>query len=147
MHTKQKIEFLKQARNPKNFKNLVQEIALETIQHIEDHGDISLFTMLVDILSKPQQKALVSWGVNHAKLSYDLFAETIKFDREKNTRLEAGAAKPWFDYLPKHHQTKPREFEKSVHSLLRAFEKSDAELTEEQQALILALYDAFNFEG
>lgn len=93
------------ATKGKTLDALIQATALSCINHIELHGDVTLFNRLFLAMPKGARKsALTAWALAFAKLVANTGdnkkEQPFSYDKTKATNLPEAAANPWFDFAP-----------------------------------------------
>lgn len=104
--------------------NDVQAALLGCIQHIEQHGDITLLNRLY--LAVPQgtrKSAITAWVLAHGKVEANADAATkkaapFKFSRDRTTNMVDGMAKPWYSFKPDNAPDEEFDVVKALAALL-----------------------------
>lgn len=110
------------AASGKKLEALAHETACDILQHVEDHGDITLAEKLVEALpSLARKNALKAWFLQFGKLNYNAEKKRFTYAKGKVTDIEGGKAQPFWDFRPE-PEFKPYNLEKQLHALLKKAE-------------------------
>lgn len=103
-------EFTSIAAAGKKLDGRIQVAGLSVLSHIDQHGDVTVATALVNelfgALSKGHRKgAMVEWLVKYGKVKLNIDETTKKvqpflFDKAGKTNLQGACDEPWFDCKP-----------------------------------------------
>lgn len=124
----------------------VQVLGLSILAHIDEHHNITLFTTLMDSLSKGQRKtAMLDWAMKFGQISQNLDKEgkldkdqPYKWDKSKKTDLMAAEEMPWFECKPE-KLDEVLDVGKMLQAILRKASKPDAKLAEGSAELLTKL--------
>lgn len=141
-------EFTSIAAAGKKLDGRIQVAGLSVLSHIEQHGDVTVATALVNelfgALSKGHRKAaLTDWLVKYGKVKLNTDDATRKaqpflYDKSATTDLQGGVDEPWFDCkLDK--DPVDLDFAKLLAALLAKASKPDAKLVPGQEELLAAV--------
>ena len=79
----------------KKLDNLVHITACSCLHHIEQHGDVTLATRLIESMPKSgRTKTLVKWMEAHGKVKWE--KTKFVYAKEKKTNLEAAIPLPFY---------------------------------------------------
>lgn len=85
---------------------LIQETGLGCLNHVQEHGDVTLVNRLYSSLGRGHRKAaLAEWLMQFGKVSANADSKTKKelpflYDKAKTTNLVGAAETPWFEFKP-----------------------------------------------
>lgn len=107
----------------------IQICGLSVLAHVEQHGDITLFTKLYMAMpAGSRRNAIVDWAVQFGKIDVNLNADKKErpflFARGKRTDLEAAMAKPWYECKPEKALDEEFDFVAKLQSLLAQASKA-----------------------
>jgi hypothetical protein len=85
----------------KKLDNMIQVAACSVINHIEQHGDITLLNTLVEAMPKGSRvNALRDFLGTFAKVTYDEATKSFAYDKAKKTDLEGAQNIMWTEFAP-----------------------------------------------
>ena len=97
------------------------------LQHIDEHGDVTLLNRLVQAMPKGSRvNALKEWSEVHGKVKYNNETAEFDFDKTSVTLLEEGMEKPWIEFKPE-QKYKALDFNAALEALFKkAYERVDS---------------------
>jgi len=102
--------------------NMIHVTAVGCLNHIEEHGDISLLNNLLDALPRSGRlQGFVIWCVDHGKVDY--VSQTNKFTYNKAKKTKTEGILPFWLYTKEVKPISPMDLDKRILSLLQAVEK------------------------
>jgi hypothetical protein len=102
----------------KAYENMVHLAACSILDHVRQHGDVTLADRLIEALSGAVRKnALMEWFEAHGQLRYDLETKKFKFDKSSETKLAEAISCPFWEFKAESPYI-PLDFNKSVTVLL-----------------------------
>lgn len=110
----------------------IQLAGLSCLNHLEQHGDITMVNRLYLALPQGARKAAMSaWLLNFGKLAANGDATTKKekpfiFDKTKATDLDGAEETPWFTFKPDAAPDQIFDVVKALHALLAKAAKANA---------------------
>lgn len=141
-------EFKSIAAAGKKLDGRIQVAGLSVLHHINEHGDVTVATQLVNelfgSLSKGHRKqAMVDWLVKFGKvkLNEDVASKKEKpflYDKATKTDMEGAAAMPWYDCKPDDIK-QVLDVAKLLAMLVGKTKKEGAQIAEGQEELISKL--------
>ena len=119
-----------QSRGQKLDKD-IQITAASCLNHIELHGDVTLFNRLFLAMPKGSRKtALTQWGIAFGKLSANAGDNKKEapflYDKSKDTNLAEALANPWYDFAPEKAPDEVFDVIKALHGLLTKAGKANS---------------------
>lgn len=114
------------------WQQAVQEVQISVLNHIEQHGDISLFVNLFNALPKgARRNALAEHAVKYGKLDINLSedpkarkAKPFLYNRDKATDLKGATDEPWFEMSPEKPVDQAFDFKAQLLALLKKADKA-----------------------
>lgn len=81
----------------------IQDVGLECLAHIGEHGDIMPLNRLVNVLRRGQHQAFVSWALAYTKVSVNRDKGTmdkmpLSYAKDKKHDQEGATANPWWNF-------------------------------------------------
>lgn len=138
-------EFTLIAAAGKKLDTRIQVAGLSVLHHINEHGDVTVATSLVNelfgSLSKGHRKqAMVEWLVKYGKVKLNEDAATKKdkpflYDKATKTDMAGAQAEPWYDCKPD-NEVKDLDFLKLLSALITKATKDGAKVVPGQEELI-----------
>jgi hypothetical protein len=130
----------------KKLDDAIQVAAMSCINHIELHGDITVFEGLWAAMPKgSRKKALADWAVKYGKVVMNLDEKgkivadkPFMFNKLANTNLLGGEAEPWFECAPEKVEDTELDFTKLLGMLLAKADKASQKGIEIKGADVLA---------
>lgn len=111
----------------------IQLAGLSVINHIDQHGDITVAQGLMDSLPKgARSAAMVEWLLAHAKLEQNVIDGKVvkeapwKYAKGKETKLQAAIESPWYTFKPEKLDEPSFDFQAMLNSLLSKATKAAA---------------------
>lgn len=86
----------------KGLDQAVQSVGLDVLQHVDQHGEVSLANKLLKALPKgARAKALADWFQRFGKIAVNTDKATAKefplvFDKARTTDVEQATTTPWY---------------------------------------------------
>lgn len=118
----------------------IQRTGLAIIEHVEQHGDVTLANRLYCAMPKgSRSNALLAWFLEFGKFSVTEDRKVAKeapltFDRSKQTDVAGAQAKPWHEFKkaanPADEFNLAAELEKFQHKIQAAVEKGKVPATD-----------------
>lgn len=107
----------------------IQMCGLSILAHIEQHGDITLFTKLYHAMSAGSRRnALVDWACQFGKLAVNLDADKKErpflYVKTKATDMTGAMEKPWYECKPEKALDEEFDFVSKLTSLLAQAKKA-----------------------
>lgn len=107
----------------------IQMCGLSILAHIEQHGDITLFTKLYMAMSAGSRRnALVEWACQFGKIDVNLGADKKErpflYAKAKPTDIAGAMEKPWYDCKPEKALDEEFDFVSKLTSLLAQAKKA-----------------------
>ena len=110
----------------------VQEVQLCVLNHIDQHGDISLFVNLFNALPKgARRNALAEHASKYGKVDINLHedpkvrkAKPFLYNRDKVTNLRGANDEPWFEMSPEKPVDQAFDFKAQLLALLKKADKA-----------------------
>lgn len=107
----------------------IQSVALEVLEHIEEHKEASLACKLYQAMPKGARKnALVAWflefgaiKVNTGKTKDDI---PLVFAKDTATDITGATANPWFNFKKEKAPSEEFDFDKALASLIKKAKKA-----------------------
>jgi len=93
-------------RRGKKLDDDIQLTALSCLNHIEQHGDVTLICRLFNVMPKGSRRnALAQWALAFGKVQLNDDKDTkkelpFKYNKASNTDLEGAAESPWYTFKP-----------------------------------------------
>lgn len=135
----------------------IQLAAMSVAAHIEKHGNVTLADHLYDNMPKGSRRlALAEWFKMFAKVDIvsteekksDKFKNrTFKYNKGKQTKLEAGQAKPWYECKKEPDAAEAFDFEAQLARLLGRAKKAQEDGKEIKGGDLLARIQAAQSEA
>lgn len=129
----------------KKLDERIQVAGLSVMSHIDQHGDVTVATSLVNelfgSLSKGHRKqAMVDWLVKFAKVKLNTDESTKKvqpflYDKEAKTQLQEACDMPWYECKPD-NEIKDLDFLKLLSALVAKATKDGAKVLPGQEELV-----------
>lgn len=110
----------------------VQSIGLDILQHVDQHGEVSLANKLLKALPKgARAKALADWFQMYGKIIVNTDKATAKqfplvFHKEGTTNLEGAAAKQWYKCKPDRPLSEEFDFAGQMQALIKRAQAAQA---------------------
>lgn len=126
----------------------IQQAGLGCLNHIEQHGDITLFNRLYLALPAGARKsALTAWAIEFGRVlpnTGDNKKEApFVYSRDKATDMAGAASNPWYNFAPDKAPDEVFDIGKALTALLakagKAKSVSDVKLLEQLQGVQLAI--------
>ena len=135
------------ATRGKNLDRDIQLAGLSILNHVQEHGEVSLAVKLLNALPKGSRRtALVQWFLMFGKISVNTDKATSKdfpllFRKDGKTDLVGATETPWFDCKPEANIADVFNFQKSFDTLLNRLKHAAAsgQKIEGDQAMIDAV--------
>lgn len=130
----------------KELDQLIQVAGMSVLNHIELHGDITLFEALWAAMPKgSRKKALGDWAVKYGKLVMHLDEKgkiindkPFLFNKLGSTDLLGAEGEPWYDCAPEKLEDTELDFTKLLGMLLAKADKAAQKGLEIKGADVLA---------
>jgi hypothetical protein len=130
----------------KELDQLVQVAGMSVLNHIELHGDITLFEALWAGMAKgSRKKALGDWAVKYGKLVMHLDEKgkimadkPFLYNKLGNTNLLGAEAEPWYNCAPEKLEDTELDFTKLLGMLIAKADKAAQKGIEIKGAELLA---------
>lgn len=131
----------------KKLDDSIQLTGLSLLQHIEDHGDVTLLNRLTIQFPKGSRRnAFAEWALAHGKVEIntgkDAKAVPFLYSKVKVTALEQAASKMWTEFKPEQDLDQVFDFQKMLMALLAKAGKAKNLEGQELLAKVKALTDA-----
>jgi hypothetical protein len=85
----------------KRLDDMIHVAAASVVNHLEEHGDITLAQSLVDAMPVGSRvNALIAYFEKVGKVNYDIATKKLEFAKFKVTNMDLAIAKSWTDYKP-----------------------------------------------
>lgn len=125
------------------FDKDVHIAGVSCLNHIEEHGDVTLLNNLVAALPKGSRvTAFMEWAEAYGKVSYSDELKEFKYDKLKVTLLEESKDKSWVEFKPE-PEYKTMDFTAAMAALLKkANERVNAGKGDKIDAEVLAKANA-----
>lgn len=128
----------------------IQTAGLSILNHVQQHGEVSLCNKLFNALPKgARRNALVEWFLKYGKVQVNTDKATAKefplvFRKDGKTDIDGAVKQPWYDCKPEKAVIDEFDFSKNLASLIshikRATEQGVAiKGNEELVAAVLAM--------
>lgn len=107
----------------KKLDDAIQLTGLSLLNHIEDHGDVTLLNRLIIQFPKGSRRnAFAEWALAHGKVELNTGkdAKEVPFlhSKVKVTQLELAASKMWTEFKPEQDLDQVFDFQKMLLALL-----------------------------
>ena len=81
----------------------IQDLGLECLAHLEEHGDTMPLNRLINVLRRGQHKAFMMWALAFAKVARNtdkvtMATQPVVYAKDRKTDIEGATAKPWFEF-------------------------------------------------
>lgn len=98
---------------------------LSILNHIEEHGDITLAQRLIDAMPLgSRHHAMREWFIAFGKLKWNMKEKAFEYDKKATTDLEAANKKPFYEFrAQKAADFKPFNLEVEIAKLISRAEK------------------------
>ncbi len=137
----------------KKLDNDIQMACMSIANHIELHGDVTLADKLFHAMPKGSRRnAMADWMVLHGKVMLNLAdnKDTVifLFDKKATTKLDDGAAMPWWECKPEKPVTFSLDMDKLIEQAIKRKVKAESEGLEivmsAKTRRMLEVYDGFS---
>ncbi|WID30568.1 hypothetical protein [Pseudomonas phage HMGUpa2] len=128
---------------------LVQTTGMDILKHIDEHGEVSLACKLFNAMPQGSRRlALAHWFIDNGKIEANTDKEKAKefpfvFAKDKATRLERAAEKPWFKYKKERDVADEFSLDQAIAAfkakVQRAIDKGQLQAADERIAIIQRL--------
>lgn len=131
--------------NGKKLDSDIQAAGVGCLDHLNKHGDVTLFNRLYQALPKGARKsAMTAWALAFGQVAANTGDNKKEapfvYDKTKTTQLAEAMANPWFDFSPDKLPDEVFDVRAALASLLKRAAKSpdvnDSELYAKLQELV-----------
>ena len=114
--------------NSERLVKMVGKTGVDVVKHAEEHGDITLASLLVNkVAGSVRKQALIVWISDHSPLNWNAKEKRFTMPKNKDKRraylIAEMEAVCWTEYT-KEPEVKPLDIQKRIEAIVKAFDKA-----------------------
>jgi|15BtaG_2_1085339.scaffolds.fasta_scaffold20435_3 hypothetical protein len=114
--------------NSERLVKMVGKTGVDVVKHAEEHGDITLASLLVNkVAGSVRKQALIVWISDHSPLNWNDKEKRFTMPKNKDKRraylIAEMEAVCWTEYT-KEPEVKPLDIQKRIEAIVKAFDKA-----------------------